>query len=169
MQCPDCQSQNLPVKESSSAFGSYISHPRHCCMCGKALTEKCPVCVFHHSKGSKFCVETGANIQLWLHEQSAWKQLKQSLNATLSVRPWKMRLVLALSGLGGILLFLALDAVAMSRGEEALSTVGLCVFAGLVGFVCMAVAGIWMSLARDVRVNRRFAEQKYKVFIQRVD
>lgn len=99
MKCPSCSCEVLPVRETSSLVGGSVKHPDFCGACGAALTEKCPICLLSHPIGTKFCAAKGTDIEAWVREENAWKQLVQSLEATLTVRPAKALVAVVLCGL----------------------------------------------------------------------
>ena len=170
MRCPGCSSENLPIRETSSVVGSKIEHPRYCGECGHELTEKCPVCTYHHVIGTKFCQANRANIEAWLNEESAWKALVQTLSATLDVRPatewfWYIVAILPSTLLTSWWLSLAIEDLfgyGSFAGYLFIGFVGLLWWAVVSLVSLLFVTAIMVAVERSRR-RKLFGEQSYQV------
>lgn len=173
MKCPSCSCENLPVREAATIRGvmdSVVKLPAFCAQCGAALTEKCPVCRFQHAIGTKFCQAKGTDIEAWRREERAWKQLVQSLEATLTVRPACELLAVIVSVLPALYFvggFLYHETMREWRSEQdvAVLVMGWAFTLLVTGFAMLLSMGVPAFIIWAVETNRKrklFADQQYR-------
>jgi hypothetical protein len=149
--------------------GSKVCLPSHCGQCGAGLTEECPVCRYDHPVGTKFCQANGKDLVAWVREESAWKVLVQTMDATLTVRPaitgilTILAILPALYYVGG---FLFRQTMLEWRYEPSVTGLVLSSFftIGITFMASMFCVAIPLSIIASIEKDRRrrlFREQRY--------
>lgn len=114
MNCPRCNVENLPIRESTSYVGASVYHPHFCGSCGAVLTEKCAVCRYQHPIGTRFCLSDGRDIAIYVAEHARWlKILDQNHGAIKKAESFLLNVQSVIFGrIGAIIVLLLIGSAA---------------------------------------------------------